>query len=134
MTDYVLRHNPDLLVIGGISNREDHEAVRSVIRQVRAKKPDTEVLLLTPVFGRMKDEHLLTFTPEIDPAANTFRRNMQKVAAEEKCAFFDMTGPLVDVHPAKRQDVRLVQGRCRPRQPARLARSSAGFWRFGFKE
>jgi len=91
--DYVLKHNPDLLVIGGISNRGDAEAVRSVIQQVRAKKPDTEVLLLTPVFGAMRDEHIKTFTREIDTTTSNFRHNMQKVAAEEKCAFFDMTGP-----------------------------------------
>jgi len=91
--DYVLKHNPDLLVIGGISNRGDAEAVRSVVRQVRAKKPDTEVLLLTPVFGAMKDEHIKTFTREIDTTTTNFRFNMQKVAAEEGCAFFDMTGP-----------------------------------------
>ena len=91
--DYVLRHNPDLLVIGGISNGGDAEAVRSVIQQVRAKKPDTEVLLLTPVFGAMRDEHIRTFTREIDTTKSNFRFNMQKVAAEERCAFFDMTGP-----------------------------------------
>ena len=91
--DYVLKHNPDLLVIGGISNGGDAEAVRSVIQQVRAKKPDTEVLLLTPVFGAMRDEHIRTFTREIDTTTSNFRFNMQKVAAEEKCAFFDMTGP-----------------------------------------
>ena len=91
--DYVLKHNPDLLVIGGISNGGDAEAVRSVIKQVRAKKPDTEVLLLTPVFGSTRDEHIKTFTREIDTTTSNFRFNMQKVAAEEKCAFFDMTGP-----------------------------------------
>jgi len=91
--DYVLRHNPDLLVIGGISNGGDAEAVRSVVRQVRAKKPDTEVLLLTPVFGAMRDEHIRTFTRDIDTTTSNFRYNMQKVAAEEKCAFFDITGP-----------------------------------------
>lgn len=91
--DYVLKHNPDLLVIGGISNGGDAEAVRSVIQQVRAKKPDTEVLLLTPVFGAMRDEHIKTWTREIDTTKPNFRWNMQKVAAEEKCAFFDMTGP-----------------------------------------
>ena len=94
--DYVLKHNPDLLIIGGISNGSDAEAIQaiqSVIQQVRAKKPDTEVLLITPVFGMMKDEHLRTFTPEIDPTVNNFRLNMKKLAAEEKCAFFDMTGP-----------------------------------------
>lgn len=91
--DYVLKHEPDLLVIGGISNGGDAEAVRSVIRQVRAKKPDTEILLLTPVFGSANSEHIRTFTREIDTAADNFRSNMQKVAAEERCAFFDMTGP-----------------------------------------
>lgn len=91
--DYVLKHNPDLLVIGGISNRGDAEAVRSVIRQVRAQKPDTEVLLLTPVFGATQDEHIRTFTREIDTTTGNFRFNLQKVAAEETCAFFDMTSP-----------------------------------------
>jgi len=91
--DYVLKHNPDLLMIGGISNRGDAEAVRSVIQQVRAKKPDTEVLLLTPVFGSPRDEHIRTYTREIDTTTSNFRFAMQKVAAEEKCAFFDMTGP-----------------------------------------
>jgi hypothetical protein len=91
--DYVLKHNPDLLVIGGISNGGDAEAVRSVIRQVRARKPDTEVLLLTPVFGSPRDEHIRTYTREIDTTKSNFRFNMKNVAAEEKCAFFDMTGP-----------------------------------------
>mgnify|MGYP003594762315 FL=1 len=67
--------------------------MRSVVQQVRAKKPDTEVLLLTPVFGAMRDEHIRTWTREIDTTKSNFRWNMQKVAAEEKCAFFDMTGP-----------------------------------------
>jgi len=91
--DYVLKHNPDLLVIGGISNRGDAEAVRSVVQQVRTQKPDTEVLLLTPVFGAMRDEHIRTFTREIDTTTDNFRFHMQQVAKEEKCAFFDMTGP-----------------------------------------
>lgn len=91
--EYVLKHNPDLLVIGGISNRGDAEAVRSVVQQVRAQKPDTEVLLLTPVFGAVRDEHIRTFTREIDTTTSNFRFNLQKVAAEEKCVFFDMTGP-----------------------------------------
>jgi lysophospholipase L1-like esterase len=91
--DYVLKHNPDLLVIGGISNGDDAEAVRSVIQQVRVRKPDTEVLLLTPVFGSLREERIRTFIPQIDTTTDNFRFNMQKVAAEEKCAFFDMTGP-----------------------------------------
>jgi lysophospholipase L1-like esterase len=90
---YVLDHQPDLLVIGGISNGEA-ESVRSVIRQVRAQKPDTEVLLLTPVFGAYRDEQINAFTYEIDTKTSNYRLNLLKIAAEEKCAFFDMTGPL----------------------------------------
>lgn len=93
--DYVLRHKPDLLMIGGISNRGDYEAVRSVIRQVRAKKPDTEVMLITPVFGAMGDDYFRTTSPQIDTTTDNFRRGMQQVAKEENCAFFDMTGPWI---------------------------------------
>jgi len=39
----------------------------------------------------MHDEHIRTFTREIDTTTSNFRFNMQKAAAEEKCAFFDMT-------------------------------------------
>lgn len=91
--EYVLKHKPDLLMIGGISNGGDAEAVRAVIQQTRAKKPDTEILLLTPVFGALRDDHIKNFTREIDTTTSNFRHNMRKVAAEETCAFFDMTGP-----------------------------------------
>ncbi|MBN2452203.1 MAG: SGNH/GDSL hydrolase family protein [Lentisphaeria bacterium] len=91
--DYVLKHNPDLVLIGGISNRGDAEAVRSVIRQVRARKPETEFLLLTPVFGAARSEHIRTYTREIDTTTKNFRHDLSNVAAEEGCAFFDMTGP-----------------------------------------
>ena len=50
-------------------------------------------LLLTPVFGAMRDEHIKSFTREIDTATGNFRHNLMKVATEERCAFFDMTGP-----------------------------------------
>jgi hypothetical protein len=52
--EYVLQHNPDLLVIGGISQREDVESIREVIHQCRAKFPQLEVLLITPVFGSVQ--------------------------------------------------------------------------------
>jgi hypothetical protein len=90
---YVLKHNPELLVIGGISNGNDPEDVRSVIKQVRAAMPDLEILLLTPVFGSVRDAHIKTFSPAIDTTQPNFRWGMQTVAAEEHCAFFDMTGP-----------------------------------------
>ena len=63
-----------------------------MVRQVRAARPDTEFLLLTPVFGAMRDEHIKSFTREIDTSTNNFRHNLMKVAAEA-LRVFDMTGP-----------------------------------------
>lgn len=88
---YVLEKKPDFLIIGGISNGLDPEAVRSVIRQVRAQMPDLEILFITPVFGAMRDDHLANWSWE--PAEGSFRAGMKKVCEEEKCAFFDMTAP-----------------------------------------
>ena len=91
--EWVLRHEPDLLVIGGISNGSDAEVVRSVVKQVRAARPGQEVLLLTPVFGALRDDHIRTWTYEVDETKPNFRGGMKRVAREEGCAFFDMTGP-----------------------------------------
>ncbi|MBX3741411.1 MAG: hypothetical protein KF712_10500 [Akkermansiaceae bacterium] len=85
---YVFRHNPDLLVIGGISQRGDIEAIRSVIHQCRAKFPDLEVLLLSPTFGAPPN-------PKTGPSEEykAYQAALPKLAAEEKCGYFDMTTP-----------------------------------------
>jgi len=91
--EYVLKHHPDILVIGGISQRGDIEAIRSVIHQCRAKLPELEVLLLAPTFGAPRDPHNAKWTAKPDPNGDPYRTGLQKLAAEEKCGFFDMTGP-----------------------------------------
>ena len=48
--DYVLRFQPDLLIIAGISHNFDPEAIRSVIRQVRARSK-CEIMVLTGAVG-----------------------------------------------------------------------------------
>ncbi|RYD34134.1 MAG: SGNH/GDSL hydrolase family protein [Verrucomicrobiaceae bacterium] len=85
---YVLRHNPDLLVIGGISQRGDIGAIRSVIHQCRVKFPDLEVLLLSPTFGAPHN-------PKTGPSEEykAYQAALPKLAAEEKCGYFDMTTP-----------------------------------------
>ncbi|WP_038165971.1 SGNH/GDSL hydrolase family protein [Verrucomicrobium sp. BvORR106] len=90
---YVIQHNPDLLVIGGISQRDDIEAIRSVIHQSRAKLPNLEVLLLPPTFGSNNSAMLQNYTLKPDAKAYPYRANLQKLAQEEKCGFFDMTAP-----------------------------------------
>lgn len=83
---YITSHRPDLLIIGGISHRNDSEAVRSVIRQTRAILPEVEVLLLTGPFGFVD--------PIQDPLwrARTegFSEALRKISAEENAAFFDL--------------------------------------------
>ena len=86
---YVLQHSPDLLIIGGISQGDDTEAIREVIRQVRAKR-ETDILLLTQVFGAVGDRHISQWT--FDPAPDTYRARLKTLADEEQCGYFDMTG------------------------------------------
>ncbi len=96
LEQHVLRHAPDLLVIGGISQRDDIEAIRSVIRQSRARFPDLEVLLLTPTFGSPQSAFTVKWTPQPDKNAYPYRAQLQELAAQEKCGFFDMTGPWLE--------------------------------------
>ena len=43
---YVIDHNPDLVIIGGISHNQDAESVRSVVQQIRAEI-DPEIIVMT---------------------------------------------------------------------------------------
>ena len=47
---YVLEHKPDLLIIGGISQNEDIDAIHKVIEMTK-KKNDCEILLLSGPLG-----------------------------------------------------------------------------------
>jgi lysophospholipase L1-like esterase len=90
--EYVLRHKPDLLMIGGISQRQDIDSIRAVIHQVRAKQ-SPEILLMTPAFGAMHDPHIVNWSFEIKAGTDDYRARLQRLAEEEKCGFIDMTGP-----------------------------------------
>ncbi|MCS7305240.1 MAG: SGNH/GDSL hydrolase family protein [Thermoguttaceae bacterium] len=91
---YVLQHKPDLVMIGGISQRDDVESIREVIRQVRTKSPDTEFMLITPVFGAQMDPKTgRNWTPQFDPAGQDYRARLYRLAQEEKAEFLDMTAP-----------------------------------------
>ncbi|MCX7047841.1 MAG: SGNH/GDSL hydrolase family protein [Candidatus Sumerlaeota bacterium] len=89
--EWVLRHKPDLLMIGGISQREDVDAIREVIHQVRAKQ-SPEILLMTPAFGAVSDAHIKKWTYDIDPGSSDYRARLKRLSDEEQCEFIDMTG------------------------------------------
>ena len=90
---YVLDHRPDLLMIGGISQRNDVDSIREVIRQVRAAQPDVEVLVMTGAFGSRDPRMDPKWTYEVDPAGDGYRSRLMRMAAEEKVEFLDVTGP-----------------------------------------
>ncbi|NLF69522.1 MAG: SGNH/GDSL hydrolase family protein [Candidatus Anammoximicrobium sp.] len=90
--DYVLKHHPDLLMIGGISQRNDVDSIREVIRQVREKQ-QPEILLMTPAFGFEGSDFIREWTYDVKPAGNDYRARLLRLASEEGCEFLDMTGP-----------------------------------------
>lgn len=94
LQEYVLRHRPDLLMIGGISHRDDVESIREVIRKVReALEPDPEILLMSPCFGQTDPRTDPGWTFEVPAGGSSFRARLKKLAEEEQVEFLDMTGP-----------------------------------------
>lgn len=88
----VLAHRPDLLVIGGISHRGNVEAIRSVVRQVRAASP-AEILLLTSAvaakFRRTGDNNKWMTIDESQRRLDFFGLALQATATFEQVGFFD---------------------------------------------
>jgi lysophospholipase L1-like esterase len=87
---YVLDLKPDLLVIGGISHKDDTDSIRDVVRQVRAGSK-CDILLMTGAFGFVDPRDDKQWSYAVDPAGKDFRARLRQVAIDEKTAFFDMT-------------------------------------------
>ena len=88
---YVLDYQPDLLIIGGLCQRGDMEAIREVIRQVRAAA-QPEIVLMSGMFGKDED-------PRTRPAAlaredaysDAYREGLRRLAEQENAGFFDLS-------------------------------------------
>lgn len=76
--EYVLRYEPDLAIIGGISHGYNAEAVRDVVRQIRAER-DVEFILMTGAVAPYEREKELPYGLAL-----------ARVADEEGAAFLDM--------------------------------------------
>ena len=95
---------PNLVFIGGISQK-DIESIGEVIDQLRAGSPGVEILLATGAFGTAdpRDPEALAKAPHSGTGA--YGQALRKLAAEEGCAFLDMTAPWAEyirsaqVHP-----------------------------------
>ncbi len=90
---YVLDHQPDLLMIGGISQRDDTESIRAVIQQVRAARPGLEILLMTGAVGSSDPRTDPAWTEEVPEEGESYRTRLRRLAREENCEYLDMTGP-----------------------------------------
>lgn len=88
----VVPFQPDLVLLGGISQK-DIGSIREVIHQLRRALPKVEILLFTGTFG-MTD---LRVSEELAKApysgTGEYGKALKAFAAEEKCAYLDMTTP-----------------------------------------
>ena len=95
--DYVLRHEPDLLMIAGISHSYDAEAIGSVIEQVRAES-DAEIMVMTGAVTprHVSDRGALRWLQSAEARrqriekVGLFEQRIRQVCAEKDVAFFDM--------------------------------------------
>lgn len=101
---YIVPRKPDLVYIGGISQK-NIESIREVIRQLRAALPEVDILLATGTFGTTdpRDAAALAHAPH--SGTGPYGRALTALAAEQRCAYLDMTGPWAEyirsakVHP-----------------------------------
>ena len=87
---YVLDLDPDLLIIGGISHKDDTDSIRDVVRQVR-KARKCDVLLMTGAFGPVDPRDDKQWRLEIDPRGADYRARLKRLADEEHAGFLDMS-------------------------------------------
>lgn len=86
---YVLDFKPDLVMIGGISERGDVDSIRDVVKQIRAGSP-ADVLLMTGPFGRLDPGDEGQWKRVVDPPPGDYRRRLPELAKELNCEFLDL--------------------------------------------
>lgn len=90
--EFVLDFEPDLLVIGGISNGSV-DATRSVIQQVRAVI-DPEIIVTTEAVCRGLDPTTNSnWRFEVNPRGTSYRDKLVVMARQERVEYLDFTGP-----------------------------------------
>jgi hypothetical protein len=87
---FVLDQKPTLVLIGGISNRDDIDSIRDVIRQTKAES-DTDILLMTGAFGNVDPRDDKQWQRISDPNHfSEYRKGLERLASETGAAFLDM--------------------------------------------
>lgn len=92
---YILPRKPDLVLIGGISQRDTYSIFR-VIREIRAALPETEFLLTTGAFGTSDPRNPNELAKAPHSGTGAYGESLKTLAREEQCAYLDMTTPWVE--------------------------------------
>ncbi|MGB9595130.1 MAG: SGNH/GDSL hydrolase family protein [Candidatus Poribacteria bacterium] len=92
ISKYVIPKKPDLVFIGGISQK-DIESIREVIHQFRSALPDVEILLATGAFGTADPRSPEELAKAPHSGTSEYGKSLKKLASEERCSFIDMTTP-----------------------------------------
>ena len=79
-------------MIGGISQRDDVESIREVVKQIRSGS-QAEILVMTGAFGSTDPRDDKQWKYAVDPKGTDYRARLLRMAAEEKIEFLDMFGP-----------------------------------------
>lgn len=88
----VLPLEPDLVLIGGISQRSIDD-IREVIRQLRSGLPEVEILLLTGTFGTIDPRDTSALAAASHSGTGSYGRELKALADETSSAYLDMTTP-----------------------------------------
>ena len=89
---YILPAKPDLVCIGGISQK-DTASIQDVITQIRAGLPEVEFLLTPGVFGIIDPRDAAAMKASSHSHSSAYGRALEKLAGEQKCAYLDLTSP-----------------------------------------
>ena len=90
---WVLGHNPDLVMIGGISQYDDIDSIREVIQQIREGDSEIEIVLMSEAAGRKSPYDTPEDLAPIDPDGTDYRSLLWKLSEEQQVGFVEMTRP-----------------------------------------
>jgi len=90
VTTYIVPRKPDLVLIGGISQRDTY-SIAVVIDQIRAALPEVEILLMTGAFGAVdpRDSGALFAAPH--SGTGRYGEALRVLASDKRCAYLDVT-------------------------------------------
>lgn len=89
---YILPAKPDLVYIGGISQK-DIKSIRQVITEIRTGLPDVEFLLTPGVYGIVDPRDKKAMAASSHSGSGAYGKALKKLAEQQKCAYLDLTAP-----------------------------------------